>query len=272
MMAYGIDFTSAPKKSKPLTVAKCSLDGGVLTLNAVECFTGFEGFEDLLASDGPWIAGLDFPFGQSRELITILGWPAHWPDYVELVGSLNKEEYESLLRSQPDGKKRLFRRIDRKANSRSPMQLDFIPVGKMFYQGAPRLLRSGASILPNHPTDSDRLIVEAYPALVARKFIGKASYKNDKKAKQTPERAKSRQQIVEGLCSTRLKDIYGFSLELDEATATHMIEDAGADLLDALLCAIQAAWAWGQKDNNYGIPEDCDPVEGWIVDPEMSEG
>jgi len=34
---------------------------------------------------------------------------------------------------------------------------------------------------------------------------------------------------------------------------------------------IQATLAWSQKDKNCGIPEDCDPVEGWIVDPDMPE-
>jgi predicted RNase H-like nuclease len=45
------------------------------------------------------------------------------------------------------------------------------------------------------------------------------------------------------------------------------IADATADRLDALLCAIQSAWAWTQRDQNFGVPVDADPAEGWIVDP-----
>jgi len=37
--------------------------------------------------------------------------------------------------------------------------------------------------------------------------------------------------------------------------------------MDALLCAIQAAWAWQQKNRNFGIPDDADALEGWMPDP-----
>lgn len=138
----------------------------MLRVQDVECFTSFVQFEYFLQTSGPWIAGLDFPFGQPRKLIENLSWPFTWEGYVKLVGSMDKLGYEQLLKKyqqdQPDGDKRHFRLIDRKAGSRSPMQLDFVPVAKMFYQGAPRLLKSGASILPNHATDSNRLVVEAY--------------------------------------------------------------------------------------------------------------
>ena len=40
--------------------------------------------------------------------------------------------------------------------------------------------------------------------------------------------------------------------------------------LDALLCAIQAAWAQTQEYNKYGLPEDADPLEGWIADPTIT--
>ena len=45
------------------------------------------------------------------------------------------------------------------------------------------------------------------------------------------------------------------------------IQDGSGDQLDGLLCAIQAGWAYTQRDHNYGIPADCDPLEGWIADP-----
>ena len=41
------------------------------------------------------------------------------------------------------------------------------------------------------------------------------------------------------------------------------------DQLDALLCAVQAAWAYSQADDNFGIPVYCDSLEGWIVDPSL---
>ena len=45
------------------------------------------------------------------------------------------------------------------------------------------------------------------------------------------------------------------------------LDDPTGDTLDALLAAIQAGWAYSQRALNYGIPPDCDPAEGWIVDP-----
>ena len=47
--------------------------------------------------------------------------------------------------------------------------------------------------------------------------------------------------------------------------ALALIDDPTADLLDAVLCAVQAAWASAQPD--YGIPPHCERAEGWIVDP-----
>jgi predicted thioesterase len=43
------------------------------------------------------------------------------------------------------------------------------------------------------------------------------------------------------------------------------IYDPTGDTLDAVLAAVQAAWASTQPD--YGIPSGVDPREGWIVDP-----
>ena len=44
-------------------------------------------------------------------------------------------------------------------------------------------------------------------------------------------------------------------------------EDASGDKLDAVLCAIQAAWAWKKRDRRYGRPHSADKLEGWIADP-----
>ena len=37
------------------------------------------------------------------------------------------------------------------------------------------------------------------------------------------------------------------------------------DLLDAVLCAVQAHWGWRRAAQNYGLPPGLDPIEGWIV-------
>ena len=44
-----------------------------------------------------------------------------------------------------------------------------------------------------------------------------------------------------------------------------LINDGSGDYLDAVLCAIMAAWAYQRRDQDYGLPPDTDPLEGWIV-------
>jgi hypothetical protein len=54
-----------------------------------------------------------------------------------------------------------------------------------------------------------------------------------------------------------------------DKAADECIADDTGDKLDSVLCAIQAAWAFNRRATNYGIPLGVDPIEGWIVDPEM---
>jgi hypothetical protein len=42
-----------------------------------------------------------------------------------------------------------------------------------------------------------------------------------------------------------------------------MVAEGAGDLLDAAICAVQAAWASQRPD--YGIPASAPPGEGWIV-------
>jgi hypothetical protein len=48
--------------------------------------------------------------------------------------------------------------------------------------------------------------------------------------------------------------------------------DPSADALDSLLCAVQASWAFGKRDDGWGVPPECDPNEGWILDPALLTG
>jgi len=51
-----------------------------------------------------------------------------------------------------------------------------------------------------------------------------------------------------------------------------MQRDIKGDSLDAVLCSLQAAWAWQQGKPNYGIPavhKNLIQSEGWIVDPSL---
>jgi hypothetical protein len=272
MKVYGVDFTSAPRPGKPIVWVEAWLAGNKLEITALHQLTDFVQFEAFLHTGGPWVAGFDFPFGQPRRLLTNLGWPVSWAAYVAQVARQGKTAFETAIRdyrrARPAGDKHHLRTTDALAGAISPMMLAGVPVGKMFFQGAPRLLFSGVSILPNHPGNDSRIAIEAYPALVARAFIQKQSYKSDDSAKQTAAREAARYKLVNGLLSNRLSQLYHISLTMPPGLPDQLIADPTADRLDALLCAVQSAWAVTRPD--YGIPQHCDPLEGWICDPALT--
>ena len=275
MKIYGLDFTSAPGRRKPLIALGCTLQGETLHVEDSEEMTDFAGFEKFLGKPGPWICGMDFPFGQPRSLVLALGWPEGWEGYVGEVARLGKEEFENAIRSdmarRPAGSKYRYRLADRRSGSSSAMMLFRVPVGKMFYKGAPRLLASGISVEPCRRTQDARVAVEAYPAVVARRFLARASYKNDERRKQTTAHRDARERLVAGLESETLKRAYGFAVKTDAFRREELVRDPAADALDSLLCAVQAAWAYTKRDEGYGVPPECDPDEGWIVDPRLLE-
>lgn len=266
----GVDFTSTPTRNKPITCARCVLDGKRLTVRSIERLASLEAFEGLLAEPGRWIAGLDFPFGQPRQLIENLVWPQRWAEYVDSVGRLTREGFGEVLsrykeRRQP-GDREHFRAVDRLTRSQSPSKWFGIPMGKMFFEGAQRLMRSPASILPMRPLDDPRIVVEAYPALVARAIVGEEKYKPEANEAQALA-LQTRARIVSGLAGSPFKSRYGFTVVMSAEIQKVCIEDASGDSVDAVLAAVQAAWALARKDEGYGIPQNCDLLEGWIVDP-----
>lgn len=270
MRIYGLDFTSAPGARKPITLACAEIEDTHLRVQTFVSLPTFAAFEAFLHSDGPWIAALDFPFGLPRKLLVNLGWPLTWEGYMQHIASLGKEGFEQALTAyrtgRPAGDKYHLRATDARASARSPMMLHRVPVGKMFFQGASRLLNSPVSILPCRPTSANRIVLEGYPALVARTFIGKRPYKSDERHKQTGDKKVARQAIIDGLCSPALRATYGLTLQLSAEMSKMLVADALGDYLDALLCAVQAGWAFLRRGEEYGVPETCDEVEGWIVD------
>jgi hypothetical protein len=269
---YGLDFTSAPGRRKPLIALGCTLEEASLRVEDSETMTDFGGFEDFLQRKGPWVCGMDFPFGQPGSLVAALGWPESWEGYVGEVARLSKEDFEGAIRAdmalRPPGRKWRYRLADRRSESSSAMMLFRVPVGKMFYQGAPRLLASGVRVEPCRRNGDDRVAVEAYPAVVARRFLGRAGYKRDG-VPDTPERRSARETLLTGLESATLREVYGFTVEMDDSWREEFVRDTSADALDSLLCAVQAAWAYLKRDEGYGVPPECDPDEGWILDPAL---
>ena len=265
MQVFGIDFTSAPSRRKTIACAECRLLDELLYVDAVHRWLDFDEFEAFLMQGEHWLAGIDAPLGQPRRLVEALSWPEDWAAYVEHVGSMTKSEFVEQVtrysRNQPKGDKHHFRITDRLADSCSPMMMHGVPVGKMFYEAAPRILRADVSVLPCRPNASDRVVVEAYPALVARRAIGRAKYKTD--------RAETNNGAIrkELLAFFATKNSIDVRIRLPEELRDNLIAEPSGDGLDAVLCAVQIAASNRSSPNDLGIPPDADPLEGWIVDP-----
>ena len=272
MKIYGIDFTSRPRRSKPITCLECILEGNMLHAGELREWRAFSEFEAALKQPGPWIAGIDFPFGQSRTFIENIGWPLTWAGYVGHVKKLDRAGFRSVLdayrKDRPAGDKEHRRATDIAAGSISPQKLYGVPVGLMFYEGAPRLLDAGVTIPGLLKGDPDRIVVEAYPGVLARTVIGRRSYKQDTKKKQTQDQLTARRELLEKIISDDLMQNYGLRVTAPMALA----DDPTGDQLDALLCSIQAAWSWMHRSKQFGAPESSDPLEGWIANPVIRDG
>jgi hypothetical protein len=97
MRVLGVDFTSAPGRSKPIICLPCIFTDGVLRAGKPGGWSGFEDFERALRAPGAWIAGIDFPFGQSRTFIESVGWPLSWRGYIAHARSLGRGGFLDTL-------------------------------------------------------------------------------------------------------------------------------------------------------------------------------
>jgi hypothetical protein len=264
---YGVDFTCAPRKAKPITVAAGRLKKRVLDIEKVERLHSFGEFEAFLARPGPWLGGFDFPFSLPRELVRDLGWPGDWPALVAHCTSMTRLELRAALdayrNSRKPGNKYAHRATDYPAGSSSPMKLVNPPVALMFHEGARRLAAADVHIPALFTRDSTKVALEAYPGLLARKQLGiRDSYKSDTRSEHTPARRTVRRRIAQALKSGRP---LGVHVRLGPRLETEIVDDGSGDLLDAVICAAQAAWGWARRGSNFGLPSGTDPTEGWIV-------
>jgi hypothetical protein len=267
MILYGLDFTSRPTRRKPLTLAEGRPDGNRLRLTALHRLETFAAWEAILATPGPWLMACDFPFGLPRDLIRYLGWPAtSWAATMAQLTAVPRASLEALFKpyrdARPPGQKYAHRAADRAASSSSSMKLVNPPVGLMLYEGAPRLLHAGVTLPGLRQGDPDKIALEAYPALLARRVLGRVPYKNDDPAKQTTEHTARRIQLLE-----QADQALGLCLEwgVSRHVAEQAITDPGGDSVDAVLCLLQATWAWQRRAENFGLPDRVDPLEGWIA-------
>jgi hypothetical protein len=262
---YGVDFTCAPRRAKPITVAAGSLRQDCLSILAIEEIFSFGDFEAFLSRRGPWLGGFDFPFSLPAELVRDLGWPRAWPDLVAHCAAMDRLSFRAALdayrNTRQPGNRYAHRATDGPAGSSSPMKLVNPPVALMFHEGAPRLLKAGVRIPFLLDGDCGRVALEAYPGLLARKQLGlRASYKSDTRAEQTPARMAVRRQVLSALEEGRP---LGIRVQMERKFEKQVVADGSGDLLDAVICAVQAAWAATRP--RYGLPAAADAGEGWIV-------
>lgn len=263
MRIYGVDFSSAPRRDKQIAVAICEGGDRGLNLAGFHSFSDWPAYEQWLAREQDWIGGFDFPFGLPRHFVEKQGWPNDWAAMVSGCVELGKERFaETAMRAFLSAKSGMekHRKTDFPANSHSPLKTRTNPpVGLMFYEGAWRLLQLRIHLPRMRETGSSKIAVEAYPGLVARR-LGARYYKNDKPHNATTNK-EARARIVDRLQEGAL----GFEVSNMTVAYVEMMQHASGDWLDAVLCATQAYWAWQRRDIHFGLPEDLDPVEGWIV-------
>jgi hypothetical protein len=262
----GIDFTSAPSRKKPITVARGHLVGQVVRLEALDELVTWHDFESALSHEGPWLGGFDFPFGLPRAFVDAqqLGTTAD-AVMIELQRRCpQRMDFRALVDAwggtRPAGQRLLHRVADQAVpgiSSTSPLQTRYVPVGFMYYEGYSRLMRANVTAPGLRLGDPQRVALEAYPGFLAHELVGRRSYKND----PSDDRLIARKDMVEALEQGRTR--LSLRLKLTHTQREYLVDDASGDRLDAALCLVQAAWAATQP--RHGLPAVVDPVEGWIL-------
>lgn len=262
---WGVDFSSAPSRRKPIWWASGRRVAGRLCLEALTPLPRMADFEVLLRRPGPWIGGFDLPLGLPRRFADDQAWG---PDAAGLARALRathadraawKRAIDAWRADHPGPlpHRRCDTLLPAGARSTSPLQTRYVPVALMLYEGLPRLIEAGLSLPGQAQGDAQRVALEAYPGWLARAVLGRRSYKNADDA----ERRAAREELIDAL----LADAVGLGLRcrVPEPLRELMQDDASGDPLDAWLCLLQAAWAAEQP--RWGQPGDVDPLEGWIV-------
>ena len=267
----GVDFSSAPTQRKPITVAvglMPTTTDPVYRLRTIREIETLEAFECMLTEPLRWIGGFDLPFGQPRTLIEHERWPTQWNEFVHFFCGQSREYLRETFRdwcnAHPPGNKFAWRKADKPAGPSPAMRWTNPPVAWMMHAGIGRMLEAGLAFpahrYPRKRSHIKRIALEAYPGFTARKIIH-GSYKSDSQAKQTHER-KDRRKLILDAISTGEAGL-SICLEANRRWRQRIIADARGDLLDAVICSLQAGHAALQR--NFGLPRNLDTLEGWIA-------
>jgi hypothetical protein len=258
-------MSSGAGRSAISRTAACAIDLPAVELQQLRRLESLDAYAATLNEPGPWVGAFDFPFSLPRELVETLGWPTAWlavmQHYRSLARSEIREHFAAFCNARPAGGKFAHRACDLPAGSSPSMKWVNPPVAFMLQAGVGPLIDAGCDIPGLHAGDPTRVALEAYPGLLAREILGRRSYKADDKARQDDARRVARTELVDALQTghTRL----ALCLKLTPEQRTALIEEPQGDLLDAVLCLMQAGWA--SQRTGWGLPADMDPLEGWIV-------
>ena len=261
----GVDFSSAPRRGKPIVWAWGRWQRpGLVRLARFEENVSLADFAQAVQRPGPWLAAFDLPFGLPRELVQALAWPGDWAACMTHYAGLSRETiaatFAAFCDARPEGAKFAHRACDGPAGSSPSMKWVNPPVAFMLHAGVPALRTAGVHLPGLADGDPTRVALEGYPGMVARALIGRRSYKSDTKTQQTADRLIARKDLVDALEQGRWR---GLRLKLTHAQRDELVADPQGDRLDAALCLLLAAWADTQP--RYGMPADVDALEGWIV-------
>lgn len=266
----GVDVTSAPRRGKPITMARGRVEGDRLAIIAVDDLVTFDEYRDALRALPPSLVAIDHPFGLPRAFLEQVEWTGDWRRVVERGRELGMAgfiaEVAAFRDGQAVGSKHPLRAIDLLAGSASPVNVVNPPVGRMWQTCAPILLEVDADVRPVRANPGANVTaIEGYAALVAQNLVGTRAYKSESAGGDTAARRKARHALIEALGQPVCLEVYGVAVTLPAQLRLAFRESHKADRLDAVLCAVQAAWAGRQP--GLGIPADADPLEGWTPDP-----
>ena len=163
MRIYGIDFTSRPRRRKPITCLEATLDGNTLKAGALQEWQRLQRVRRGVATGpAPGSRASTSRSGNHGPSSRISAGPRHGRGYVAHAHALGRKGFRAALDTyrapRPAGDKEHRRQSDIAAGSISPQKLYGVPVGLMFFEGAPRLLEAGVTIpgLTNGDPGQDR--------------------------------------------------------------------------------------------------------------------
>jgi len=293
---FGIDFTSAPGKRKPIVCCELALDWptsghpvpqlSLIALTTWDTFAPFEAFLATLPTGS--LTGIDCPLGLPYAFLVAQGWDTlSWRGYLAEVASHTKASWLARVNddraTRPAGQKLPLRETDRLAQAKSPLMTVRVPLAKMFYEGATRVAQAPVTVWPfdvelsetfTLTATSAPIVAEVYPAQCARYLQRRLQQHESPRAwrpyKQeqltTAEALQDVQQaMLQALLAPETQADLGITLNIPHPE--RLLGEAKGDTLDAFFAAVWAALYSLHPGSAYS--EAPWQQEGWIICPNV---